>query len=178
MLPGNERAVVGDGEEIAAVLAPSQLENHAFVALADGGDTGVRGRPHVHLRENSAGGDEQFAVQVENGHAVENAALLAVIGLNAGVGRNVIQHDRVVGGSHGNAQGLVVHVQNANIPDPVNEVVVCVKRRSVAECRINEFAPPEEGKLSLAKNANYIICYAEIREGNRYRNGFHGLWRF
>ena len=130
----------------------------------------------MHFCENSSGSDEQFAMKIENGHAVENATLLSVVRLNTTVGCNIIQHNCVVGRSHRNSQGLIFCVQNANIPNPVHEMIVHVERGNIAEVRINEFAPQEERKLSLTKNTHYIICYVEINRRKEYRNGFRGLW--
>ena len=113
----------------------------------------------MHLGEHGARGDEQLAVEIENRHTVQDAALLSIEGLDTRAGRDVPQNHRVMRSSDSNSQRLRGRAQDANVPDPVDEVVVEIEGRGIAEAGIDEFAPLKQGKLLLPKNAHDIVGY-------------------
>ena len=154
--PDDEGAIVRDGEKVAAVRVPAKFEDHARVLAADQGVFRGGETPDVDFGEDGAGGDEEVAVQRENGHAVENAAVAAVEEVVRIVRVGIPLNNGVVGCADQERRekmGWTVH--KCNVPDPIDKTSHFIFRFTGSEFIGLESVPIEQNKLFVSKNAQF-----------------------
>ena len=154
--PDDEGAIVRDGEKVAAVRVPAKFEDHARVLAADKGVFRGGETPDVDFGEDGAGSDEEVAVQGENGHAVENAAVTAVEEVVRGVCVGIPLNNGVVGCAYQERRekiGWTVH--KCNVPDPIDKTSHFIFRYTGSEFIRLESVPIEQYELFVSKNAQF-----------------------
>lgn len=154
--PDDQRAIVRDGEKVATVLAPAQFEDHSRVLATDEGVLRCGETPDVDFGEDGAGSDEEVAVQRENGHAVQDAAVVTVIEVIGCVRVWIPLDDGVVGCAYqerGETIGRTVH--KCNVPNPIDKTGHFVFRFAGGEFIGLEGVPIEQYELFVSKNAQF-----------------------